>query len=212
MIKKIIAVSVLGVSTLGMMTANATTPGPYIMGQAGYANNHLGKKLTKTYNYDGPSSFKINNADLAGRLAVGYQFNPYFATELGYLRLANQKGKDDGSTGDAIGTETLKQQAIDVAAKGIFPINDKFNVYGKLGVAYLTSTITSHFEGVKQNQNAWFGVAKHQWAPEVGIGASFNITPNAFVDTSWTHIQPISGKNKPGNIDFVAVGLGYSFG
>ena len=94
--------------------------------------------------YEGPASLKISNTGLAGRLAIGYQFSPYFAAELGYLRLANQKGKDYGSTGYAIGTKTLSQNALDVAAKGILPINDKFNVYGKLGVAYLTSTITSH--------------------------------------------------------------------
>lgn len=213
MFKRIMTATVLGASALGMMAANATTSGLYITGQAGYANNHLGNHLTKLYRDDnGPSSFKIGNAGLAGRLAIGYQFNPYFATELGYLRLANQKGKDDGSTGDYIGTETLKQQAIDVAAKGILPINDKFNVYGKLGVAYLSSTVRSNFDGTKQNQNKYFGLAKHQWAPEAGVGVSYNVTPNMFVDASWTHIQPIRGKNKPGNVDFAAVGIGYSFG
>ena len=58
----------------------------------------------------------------------------------------------------------------------------------------------------------FFGVAEHVWAPEAAIGASFNVTPNVFVDTSWTHIQPLGGKNKPGNVDFAAVGIGYSFG
>lgn len=54
------------------------------------------------------------------------------------------------------------------------------------------------------------GIAKHKWAPEAAVGVSYNITSNLFVDTSWTHIQPL-GKNKSGNIDFVAVGLGYNF-
>ena len=41
MIKKIIAVSVLGVSALGMVAANAATNGIYVVGQAGYADNHM---------------------------------------------------------------------------------------------------------------------------------------------------------------------------
>ena len=54
-------------------------------------------------------------------------------------------------------------------------------------------------------------VTKNKWAPEAALGVSYDITPNVSVDTSWTHIQPL-GSNKPGNIDFVAVGLGYNFG
>ncbi|EDP46001.1 outer membrane beta-barrel protein [Rickettsiella grylli] len=215
MFKKIIRMGVFGVSALSVIAAHAS--GIYVTGQAGYANNHLGKHLTQLFqsraNGESPG-FTMNNIGLAGRLAIGYQVNPYFATELGYLRLENQKGRafDNPPPYLAPATETLKQNAIDVAAKGILPVTDKLNVYGKLGVAYLTSTITSHFGDVKDNQNAWFGVKKHIFAPEAAVGASYNLTPNVFVDTSLTHIQTIGYKHKPGNIDFATVGIGYTFG
>jgi OmpA-OmpF porin, OOP family len=54
-------------------------------------------------------------------------------------------------------------------------------------------------------------IAKHNWAPEAGLGFTYNVTSNVFIDTSITHIQPM-GKKKAGNIDFAAVGIGYSFG
>lgn len=208
MLKKIITVSVLGVSALGMMAANATTPGLYITGQAGYADTHMKNKISLE---PVPGLKRMPNGGLAGRVGIGYQFNQNLAVELGYLQLSKLKTTTPGGEGFAAGTETLKQNAIDVAAKGILPITDKFNVYGKLGVAYLTSTITSHFEGVKANQNEFFGIAKHKWAPEAGLGITYNVTNNMFVDTSWTHIQPL-GKNRPNNVDFAAVGIGYSFG
>ncbi|OIZ98466.1 hypothetical protein BEV13_06730 [Rickettsiella grylli] len=215
MLKKIIKTGVFGISALSVMAAHASDI--YVTGQAGYANNHLGKHLTQLYqSRGGPEIFKIGGSGFAGRLAIGYQLNPYFATELGYLRLENQTGKATTNPNPppsyAPATETLKQNALDVAAKGILPVTDKLNVYGKLGVAYLTSTITSHFGNVKDNQNAWFGVKKHIFAPEAAIGASYNLTPNVFVDTSLTHIQTIGYKHKPGNIDFAAVGIGYTFG
>lgn len=212
MFKRIITVSVLGVSALGMMAANATTPGLYITGQAGYANTHMKDKIVPPGPFAG-SGFSIPNSGFGGRVAVGYQFNPNIAVEMGYLRLPNQKGtfKLAPTSIYAASTERLKQNAIDLAAKGILPINDKFNVYGKLGVAYLTSTITNDYNGVKSNDNQFFGIAKHKLAPEVGLGVTYNVTNNVFVDTSWTHIQPL-GKNKPGNVDFAAVGIGYSFG
>lgn len=214
MFKKIIAVSVLGVSALGMMAANATTNGVYITGQAGYAETHM--KNTLSFDPVFPGGKTMPNGGIAGRLAIGYQFNPNLAVELGYLQLSKLKATTPHTPDYPAGLITLKQNAIDVAAKGILPINDKFNVYGKLGVAYLTSEADYLNEDTGNNNDNWggdnLGVAKHQWAPEAGIGVSFNITPNAFVDTSWTHIQPIGGKNKPGNIDFVAVGIGYNFG
>lgn len=213
MLKKIITVSVLGASALGMMTANAATNGIYVLGQAGYANTHMKDKIVTPLSSKG-SGFSIPNTGFAGRLAIGYQFNPNIAVELGYLQLQKQKGtfKLAPTSWYVPGTETLQQNAIDLVAKGILPISDKFNVYGKVGVAYLTSMITSHFEGQgKRNTNAAFNIAKHKLAPEVGLGVTYNVTNNIFVDTSWTHIQPL-GKNRPNNIDVASVGIGYSFG
>jgi OmpA-OmpF porin, OOP family len=54
-------------------------------------------------------------------------------------------------------------------------------------------------------------IAKHKFAPEAAIGVSYDITPNVSVDTSWTHIHTI-GRNQPGNVDFIAAGIGYNFG
>lgn len=214
MFKRIITASIFGVSTLGMMAANATTNGFYVVGQAGYASTHMKNKIAALSPVV-PGIKPMPNGGIAGRLGVGYQFNPNLAVELGYLQLPKLKMSIPGTTVDDVlyapGTLTLKQNAIDLTAKGILPVTDKFNAYAKLGVAYLSSTLTSRSEGVTNNQNENFGIAKHKFAPEVGLGVTYNITNNMFIDTSWTHIQPM-GKNKPGNIDFAAVGIGYSFG
>ncbi|MES2141972.1 MAG: outer membrane beta-barrel protein [Pseudomonadota bacterium] len=216
MFKKILTTTVLGVSALGVMAANAAAPGVYVTGQLGYANTHM-KGKTEAYNTPnrpGPAGTNLNNNGLAGRLAVGYQFNQNLALELGYLQLKNGKYFEEAYAFPT-GTEKLKQNAIDIAAKGILPLSDRFNIYGKLGIAYLTSNIT--FKDVDSdskasgNNNQIYNIAKHKWAPEAAVGVSYDITQNVSVDTSWTHIQPI-GNKRPGNIDFVAVGIGYNFG
>ncbi|WP_218813310.1 porin family protein [Rickettsiella endosymbiont of Dermanyssus gallinae] len=189
MLKKVITTAVLAVSALSVMTANAAAPGPYITGQLGYADTHMGPKT----NVD-----KLSNNGIAGRLAVGYQLNQNLAVEAGYLQLRSKKVNTDLNP-------KLSQHAIDLAAKGILPIANNLNVYGKVGVAYLTTTVKSDDDSVS-------AVNKYKWAPEAAVGVSYDITPNVSVDTSWTHIQPIGGKNRPGNIDFVAVGVGYNFG
>lgn len=217
MLKKILTTTVLGVSALGVMAANAAVPGVYVTGQIGYANTHMKSKTTEFKTEDKQNiEMDLGNNGLAGRIAVGYQLNQNLAFELGYLKMSNSTDNNIGIPGKLWGTNTLKQSAIDLAAKGILPISDKFNVYGKLGVAYLTSDIeyktyykASDFHD--GNLNNYFGIAKHKWAPEAAVGVSYDLTPNVSVDTSWTHIQPV-GKNRPGNIDFVAVGIGYNFG
>ena len=222
MFKKVLSTTILAVSVCGVMTANAAAPGMYVTGQVGYADTHMGSKLTNDLSNNSLASHKdLSNNGLAGRVALGYQFNQNFAVEAGYLQLSESKvnlGAVQIPTTHLVaqGTLKLQQNAIDLVGKGIIPLSNNVNVYGKLGVAY----ISTNFKGTAQTPgiptitadlNDAVNVAKHKWAPEAAVGVSYDITPNVSLDTSWTHIQPL-GSNKPGNIDFVAVGLGYNFG
>jgi OOP family OmpA-OmpF porin len=213
MLKKVLTGAVLGASMVGVMAANAAVPGVYVTGQLGAVNTHMKAKTEghgPTTPPDQPLGSNLNNNGLAGRLAVGYQFNQNWAVELGYLQLKNGKYVEVQPK-DKI-TTTLKQNAIDIAAKGILPLSDRFDVYGKLGLAYVTSDIAytdKYAEGHKYNDV--YSIAKHKWAPEAAVGVSYDLTSNVSIDTSWTHIQPV-GSHRPGNIDFVAVGVGYKFG
>lgn len=210
MIKKILTTTVLGVSVLGAMAANAAAPGIYVTGQLGYSNNRMDFKADNIL----PLS-DVSSNNFAGRVAVGYQFNQNFALEAGYFRTSQKNttlvyfneysGKIE--TGGKI---SYNQNAIDLAAKGILPINSNLNLYGKLGVAYLTThgDFTSSSEDFDYNLE---NVAKRKWAPEVAIGISYDFTPNVSLDTSWTHIHAL-GDNRPGNVNFVSLGLGYNFG
>ncbi|MEN9450654.1 MAG: hypothetical protein RJA83_1272 [Pseudomonadota bacterium] len=141
MFKRIIAVSVLGVSALGMMAANATPNGAYVTGQLGYAatgNQFKGSKGLRSDVTIGKSQKSAKG--LAGRIAIGYQFTPHWAAELGYLQLGKQKS-DFTSITKITQVVTINQHAFDVVGKGIYPINDKFNVYAKAGMAYLVTDV-----------------------------------------------------------------------
>ncbi|WP_342219375.1 outer membrane beta-barrel protein [Rickettsiella endosymbiont of Miltochrista miniata] len=228
MFKKVLCTTVLGVSALTVMAANAAAPGVYVTGQLGYANTHMGSKTNfADINKNTPADFNFtaNNAKdsnlanngLAGRIALGYQFNQNFAVETGYLYLGSKKVDGTIAKDHRNDTLSLHQNAIDLVGKGIVPMSTNVNLYGKVGVAYLTTDVEGKIAGTDSkpevtadlNKNA--NLNKHKFAPEVALGVSYDITPNVSVDTSWTHIQPL-GSDKPGNIDFVAVGLGYNFG
>lgn len=227
MFKKVLSTTVLGISALGVMAANAAAPGVYVTGQLGYANTHMNDESNiAAINRNLSPEFVItpnNKADkdlanngLAGRIALGYQFNQNFALEAGYLRLGQTKVDGVAYKGtNKLGTLTMQQNVVDLLAKGIVPICDKFNLYGKAGLAYVNTNMKAVVQTVpvasQTDLNDAAHVARHKLAPEVALGVSYDITPNVSIDTSWTHIQAV-GKNRPGNIDFVAVGLGYNFG
>lgn len=179
--------------TISVQRASQVPAGVYVTGQVGYADTGMKSKVL--------NGFTDNNG-IAGRLALGYKITPNVAMEVGFLQLQNGKTKAAHDL-----TTSSNQYALDVAAKGILPVTHNVNVYGKAGVAYLTTRLQTN----DVNSNDALGIAKHKWAPEVAVGMSYDITQNVNVDTSFTHIQPV-GNNRPGNINFLAVGVGYTFG
>ena len=176
--------------------------GLYVSGQVGYADTNMKSKL--------PADIGVGlaNDGLAGRLAMGYKFNQKFAIEVGYLQLQKETINESDSS------ISNQQNAIDIAGKGTLPITHNVNVYGKVGAAYLTTQLEEKNAGAVPftiGFNNKYGIAKHQWAPEVAVGMGYDITPNVSVDTSFTHIHPMASK-RAGNINYLAVGVGYTFG
>lgn len=239
--KKILTISVLGVSALAMMTANAATTsnsspitttnrvdississpsiantfksGVYITGQLGYADTNLDNKTNFTdtnFTPNNSSDTNLSNNGFAGRLAIGYQFNPYLAIETGYLQLGSTAV--NGTVEKQPLKLKLRENAFDLVGKGIYPICDNFNIYAKAGIAYLTTKVSAHTDATITSASNLPGnnLNKDTLAPEVGVGLSYNLASNIAVDTSWTHIQTLN--NRQGNVDFAAVGLNYYFG
>lgn len=211
MFKKVLSTTVLSVAVLGAMAANAAAPGLYVTGQMGYADNNM-----KIETNDLIPDNDISRSGLAGRVAIGYQFNQNFAVEAGYFRAAQKKATFVVLTPYwhpnvvSVGNVTYDQNAVDLLVKGIYPVSTNLNLYGKLGVAYLTTT-GNFSSNDPQLAVSMPNIAKRKLAPEAAIGVSYDITPNVSLDTSWTHIHTI-GRNQPGSINFIAVGLGYNFG
>lgn len=223
----------LGVSSLAY-ASNA--PGPYIGGQLGWGDTHnsLGelpgnsavKEDVNAFNAipwsSSTSSTSSNSDGLAGRLFIGYQFNPNWAAEFGYaqFRDANIKGN---YTGNLYGFDTVnysykgiaKTHAFDLLGKGILPLNGGFSVFGKLGIAYVQQTTrlneylsdTDNILGPRSTNNP----SKHnnRFMPVAGVGVSYDITPNVPVDLSWLHYQKVGGSIP--NADLLSLGIAYKF-
>lgn len=206
----------LKVATLSLFTALVTTntiaaPGPYVSAQLGYGDTNISDFSTS------------ESSGLAGRLAAGYQINPYFAAELGWTGFSNAEASDTSSAASSEGIvtatadTTVKTSALDLVGKATYPVNDKMDIYGKLGVAYVmqttnvdgTLTIASQLSPVTEVYGVSDNYNEYAWLPTFGIGANYHFTPRLAADVSYNRIQQV-GDTTIESTDFVGVGLTYS--
>ncbi len=191
----------LRVAALSLLVVISTTAfaesKPYFGGQLGYG---------KSGAEDG-----LDGSGLAGRVFAGYQFNSYFATELGWTRFHNVT--DNVIIYDAYDYldlgYTMKTNALDLVGKGIIPVTSNMDIYGKLGVAYVMQSHNLKID------SSWGGsdslhANEHAWLPTAGVGASYHFTPKLAADVSYNRIQHV-GDTTVGSADFVGAGLTYSF-
>ncbi len=185
----------------------------FVLGaQAGYADTHWNNPynssdvaaINRAINSLGiRGSLDTTDTGFAGRLYVGYDFNNYFGTELGYIYLPKAKVKFGGTE-----LYSIKNYAVDLFGKLSMPIANGFGVYAKAGAAYFKSTAGDDDDSL----NLLTGSASHV-GPAYGVGLFYQITPQFAADLSWTRY---SGEGKwdndyQPNPDVFMFGLSYKF-
>lgn len=138
----------------GMSAAHAAEPvgGWYFGGSVGAATT------TDTFNGVGTSLTQTDKTDTALSLRGGYRFNANWAAEGGYADLGKSKYQQAGYP-----ENTMKTALWHIDAVGTVPLNDKFSVFGKLGVAQITYDVN--------------GDKNHKSTLHLGAGASYALTP-----------------------------------
>lgn len=115
---------------------------------------------------------------------LGYQFNRYFALEAGYFDVFSWSGWNWNSNGAHL------------SAKGIFPVSDKLDLFGRLGGAYTTAT---------------------GYGALLGVGTSYHLTEKLSLDFSINHLFDTNhyyiryGTVQNMALTYGLVGLGYKF-
>lgn len=198
MLKKILVGTIL--ATLSSATL-AAAPGFYLEGQLGWSKANYSTTDSDFVNA-GLTSSGVDTSGLGGRVGAGYQFNQNWAAELGYTRYANVKYKNTSYSGVNYGDLTLKNSTIDIVGKGILPLDNGFNVFGKLGLAY--AKVSADFLG---SRNV---ATDSKWRPTYGVGAGYDFNQNVTADVSWMRVQ--KGGDSIRNLDLISAGVAYHFG
>lgn len=187
----LVSATALATITAGMaamthstVASSSNSSGFYVGGNLGYGHYNE-KRVAKKYR--GGFAF---GADL------GYQFNPYFALEGGYLNYGNQQ--------IVLGTDRRDADlyALDFLAKGIYPINNQFDIFAKAGIARL--------DGFLSDATPAFLVSKtDKIVAMLGLGAAYNINNQLAVNIQ--ALYTTAAKNSFRQTTAVLTGITYKF-
>ena len=106
-----------------------------------------------------------DNKDSAWKIFGGFQFSRYFAAELGYANL----GEASASAGAVSATD--EATAIELVALGMFPVVERFSIFGKLGFASVD--VDTPLGGDTKTELTY------------GIGAQYDVTPMIGARVQW---------------------------
>jgi len=141
------------------------------------------------------------------RIGGGYHFSPYLGVEAGYSIIGDSTINTTflGATVN----EKLKSSSMQVAAVGTYPINDSFNVFGKLGLSNTKIDYTATVNGVSVGSSS---ASKTNLM--FGLGGQFNINQHFGIRAQYEDFGKVqfSGVGAP-NVGVKAISVGgvYNF-
>jgi OOP family OmpA-OmpF porin len=186
--KQLLAAAILSTASLSAMAAD----------QGFYANVDAGQ-----ISFTGGANSSFWPKPSAITLGGGYHFNRNLGVEAGYSIVGN-------STVDTIAvgsssTDTMKTKLLQVVAVGTYPINDKFELFGKLGLvneqfdntySYSTPGTTYSVSNSASKTNLTYG-----------IGGQFNINKRFGIRMQYQDFGKATFSNCTGNCEIGATSI-----
>ncbi|WP_203299025.1 porin family protein [Marinobacter sediminum] len=181
-----------------VLTATAFTA-PAVWAQDGVDREQTGPYISGSYGgYKAHGGEFEDENDMLG-VALGYQFNPFFALEAEYIDFGNF-GEDDVEG---------KLKGAGLSAVGRLPLTDSFGVYGKVG-AFASAFDVDAFDEDETYDEV---------SPFVGAGVDFRVTRQLTAFAEYNHYNvdidedDFNGQvtNDGPEFDTGRVGLKYQF-
>ena len=162
-----------------------------------------------------------NKSSVAGRINIGYNFNEYFAVEVGGAAWSQANAdwsvyNSSGNTLLATGHGHLNSYDVDLLGKLTYPFSNGFKVFAKAGGAYVWST-----RDLNSRLNTWAPIIRHRadetdsrLRPEAAAGIGYNIDDNWSVSAQYSYIWGNSNNflrsdNAIPNLQMATVGVQY---
>lgn len=189
---------------------NANADGFYVLGEVTHSVTTL-KKSTFNDRLTAAGATGLSSSDDGKsnqwRLQGGYQFNPNFAVEAGYIDLGKAKYNATYAGGNASGE--LKAGGFDLAVLGILPIMDDLSILGKAGIidAKAKSSLSANAPATSASGND----STNEVLPLFGIGASYKVSQAVDVRVDLDHVSGIGKSGKTGEMNSTMLSLGAAY-
>ncbi len=197
----------------------ASVPAAHAAGNEGwYAGASLGQSVQRLGGSGLDSAFagqgittstSMDRDTSAWSLFAGYQLNPNFALEGGYVNLGRFHYS---STASAPAADTLSGdygvRGLEGSALGILPFGSGWSAFGKLGLMYSDTRLNAGSGGaVAVSDESHRGTD-----PLLGAGLSYDLTQNVSLRGEWTRYFGVGDSaTGKGDIDRYSVGVAYRF-
>lgn len=209
--------------------------GVYVEGDLGYSI--AGAGFYRTYDTTGPGyaapqeySTNLSNGGLGYNVNLGYQFTNNIGIEVGATKYASRSGSVDMTHqndrnpqhihSDVGSVESSNAHMFDVAGRFALPVTAKFDVFGKLGLAYLSRDL-AYQENTMPISAVSSDSTDHGLGVLYGVGMEYNFTQHVAWTAEATGASPFSSLGGSGHntIDdsgtpsmfLVSTGLKYTF-
>ena len=211
------------VGALFASSAQAMEPGWYLFAfggessASGASENQATDNLVAFFEANGvevlDSAADIDDSDTGFGVGGGYQLNDYFALEFAYVDLGSTTYDftatlEDESGDQADAEVTLESSAAGpvFSALGIWPIGERFSVFGRAGFSLLNAKgrarVTIDGQSGQDSQDS------QKFDPLLGIGAEYAFGKHFAVRLAWDRYFDVGTSNTTGDIDNDVYSLG----
>tara|TARA_B110000971_G_scaffold221999_1_gene272433 strand:- start:7713 stop:8309 length:597 start_codon:yes stop_codon:yes gene_type:complete len=155
-------------------------------------------KMDKSFCKISANTTSCDRNDTSFKFFVGYQFNTYFSTEVGYVDLGEISSRSDSG-------EIVKSEADGLVLNGVFsyPFTDRISVNARVGIYSLNSTSTMS-DGIKKIK-----IDEDGSGVSLGIGLAYDLKNGFAMRADWDKIA-VEHSSKY-QYDLITASLLYSF-
>lgn len=217
---------VLSLGLLSAATAGASEPGWYFVGFGGEAS---ASGLSVSSSEDRLAAIvdaadldivsvttTVDDSDTGFGLAGGYQMNDHLAFEFSYVDLGTVGSRHAATITDGVTQEdadVLLQSSASggaVSVLGILPIGERFSLFGRVGISFLSADGSAKITVDGQSQRPRQSSQKTD--PVFGVGAEYAMSKHFAVRLAWDRYTNIGTDDVTGDIDGDLISLGVRMG
>lgn len=153
------------------------------------------------------NSSSLDSDDAGYKLQLGYQFNPYFAIEGGYVNLGKYNYTANVTGGTVAGD--AKVDGWNLGLVGTWPVSNNWGLFARLGM--IDSKVKGSITGSGAGGTASVSAESHKWRNNFGLGATWMVMPNLGVRLEYEEFYKVGDKDKTGESDIGMLSLGLSY-